>query len=238
MTLDKIDLLDRTFSHSIVGYRRDEVDRLVAEAAESIGRLAEEKMALTRANDGLAREIAEYRAREATLRDTLLTTQRIVEELKGKAREEARRIVEAAKGEAAAIVAQVAFPDRLVIDVAGDGSIQMCIQELATAVCYGLPVKIVILNNGYLGMVRQWQELFYEKNYCATCLDVAPDFVKLAEAYGAAGFRVTDPGQVESVLAEAFALPRPVIVDVVVDREENVAPMVPAGKSITEMILV
>ena len=106
MTLDKIDLLDRTFSHSLVGYRRDEVDRLVAEAAESIGRLAEEKMALTRANDGLAREIAEYRAREATLRDTLLTTQRIVEELKGKAREEARRIVEAAKSEAAAIVAE------------------------------------------------------------------------------------------------------------------------------------
>lgn len=138
----------------------------------------------------------------------------------------------------AAIGAQMAFPDRLVIDVAGDGSIQMCIQELATAVCYNLPVKIVILNNGYLGMVRQWQELFYKKNYCATCLDVAPDFVKLAEAYGAAGFRVTDPAKVESVLAEAFALPRPVIVDVVVDREENVAPMVPAGKSITEMILV
>jgi len=138
----------------------------------------------------------------------------------------------------AAIGAQIAFPDRLVIDVAGDGSIQMCIQELATAVCYGLPVKIVILNNGYLGMVRQWQELFYAKNYCATCLDVAPDFVKLAEAYGAAGFRVTDPGQVESVLREAFALPRTVIVDVVIDPEENVAPMVPAGKSITEMILV
>jgi len=138
----------------------------------------------------------------------------------------------------AAIGAQVAFPDRLVIDVAGDGSIQMCIQELATAVCYGLPVKIVILNNGYLGMVRQWQELFYAKNYCSTCLDVAPDFVKLAEAYGAAGFRVSDPGQVESVLTEAFALPKTVIVDVVIDREENVAPMVPAGKSITEMILV
>jgi len=138
----------------------------------------------------------------------------------------------------AAIGAQMAYPDRLVIDVAGDGSIQMCIQELATAVCYNLPVKIVILNNGYLGMVRQWQELFYKKNYCATCLDVAPDFVKLAEAYGAVGFRVTDPAKVESVLAEAFALPRTVIVDVVVDREENVAPMVPAGKSITEMILV
>jgi acetolactate synthase I/II/III large subunit len=138
----------------------------------------------------------------------------------------------------AAIGAQMAFPDRLVIDIAGDGSIQMCIQELATAVCYGLPVKIVILNNGYLGMVRQWQELFYEKNYCSTCLDVAPDFVKLAEAYGAVGFRVTDPAKVESVLAEAFALPRTVIVDVVVEREENVSPMVPAGKSITEMILV
>jgi acetolactate synthase-1/2/3 large subunit len=98
--------------------------------------------------------------------------------------------------------------------------------------------QIVILNNGYLGMVRQWQELFYAKNYCATCLDVAPDFVKLAEAYGAVGYRVTDPAKVESVLAEAFALPKTVIVDVVVDREENVAPMVPAGKSLTEMILV
>jgi acetolactate synthase-1/2/3 large subunit len=138
----------------------------------------------------------------------------------------------------AAIGAQIAFPNRLVIDVAGDGSIQMCIQELATAVCYGLPVKIVILNNGYLGMVRQWQELFYKKNYCSTCLDVAPDFVKLAEAYGAAGFRVSDPDKVEQVLAEAFALPQTVIVDVIIDPEENVAPMVPAGKSITEMILV
>ena len=138
----------------------------------------------------------------------------------------------------AAIGAQMAFPDSLVIDIAGDGSIQMCIQELATAVCYGLPIKIVILNNGYLGMVRQWQELFYAKNYCSTCLDVAPDFVKLAEAYGAVGYRVTDPAKVESVLTEAFALPRTVIVDVVVDPEENVAPMVPAGKSITEMILV
>lgn len=138
----------------------------------------------------------------------------------------------------AAIGAQVAYPDKLVIDVAGDGSIQMCIQELATAMAYNLPVKIVILNNGYLGMVRQWQELFYARNYCSTCLDVAPDFVKLAEAYGAAGYRVTDPAKLESTLAEAFALPKTVIVDVAVDPEENVAPMVPAGKSITEMILV
>ncbi|GFK94562.1 Acetolactate synthase large subunit [Fundidesulfovibrio magnetotacticus] len=138
----------------------------------------------------------------------------------------------------AAIGAQAAFPDKLVIDVAGDGSIQMCIQELATAMCYKLPVKIVILNNGYLGMVRQWQELFYEKNYCNTCMDVAPDFVKLAEAYGAAGFRVTEAKDLEETLRKAFATPLPCIVDVVVDPEENVYPMVPAGKSLTEMILV
>jgi len=138
----------------------------------------------------------------------------------------------------AAIGAQAAYPDKLVIDVAGDGSIQMCIQELATAVCYNLPVKIVILNNGYLGMVRQWQELFYEKNYCSTCLDVAPDFVKLAEAFGAAGFRVSDVKDLKATLKKAFATPKPCIVDVVVDPEENVYPMVPAGKSLTEMILV
>ncbi len=138
----------------------------------------------------------------------------------------------------AAIGAQAAFPDKLVIDVAGDGSIQMCIQELATAVCYCLPVKIVILNNGYLGMVRQWQELFYEKNYCSTCMDVAPDFVKLAEAYGAGGYRITQAKDLEATLKKAFADPRPCIVDVAVDPEENVYPMVPAGKSITEMILV
>ena len=106
MTLDKIDLLDRKFSHSLVGYRRDEVDRLVAEAADSIGRLAEEKMALARANDGLTREIAEYRSREATLRDTLLTTQQIVEDLKIKARLEAERILDEARDQAAAMLAQ------------------------------------------------------------------------------------------------------------------------------------
>ncbi len=91
-------------------------------------------------------------------------------------------------------------------------------------------VKIVILNNGYLGMVRQWQELFYAKNYCATCMDAAPDFVRLAEAYGAVGYRVTDPAEVEKTLKEAFALPRPVIVDVIVDREENVYPIGPGRK--------
>ncbi|KAB1441173.1 biosynthetic-type acetolactate synthase large subunit [Pseudodesulfovibrio senegalensis] len=138
----------------------------------------------------------------------------------------------------AALGAQRAFPDKLVIDIAGDGSIQMNIQEMMTAVCNKLPVKIVILNNGYLGMVRQWQELFYEKNYCATCMDAQPDFVKLAEAYGAAGFRVTRKQDVQSVLEEAFALDKPVIVDVRVEQEENVYPMVPAGASLTEMLLV
>jgi len=138
----------------------------------------------------------------------------------------------------AAIGAQMAFPDKLVIDIAGDGSIQMNIQEMITAVCNKLPVKIVILNNGFLGMVRQWQELFYEKNYCATCMDAQPDFVKLAEAYGAAGYRVTRAEEVEPVLREAFELPKTVIVDVHVTQEENVYPMVPAGASLTEMLLV
>jgi len=107
-----------------------------------------------------------------------------------------------------------------------------------TVVCNKLPVKIVILNNGYLGMVRQWQELFYEKNYCETCMDAQPDFVKLAEAYGAAGYRVTEKKDVESTLREAFAIDKPVIVDIRVAREENVYPMVPAGASLTEMLLV
>ena len=138
----------------------------------------------------------------------------------------------------AAMGAQRAFPDKLVIDIAGDGSIQMCIQEMMTVVCNKLPVKIVILNNGYLGMVRQWQELFYEKNYCATCMDAQPDFVKLAEAYGAAGFRVTEKKDVEKTLREAFKVDKPVIVDIRVEREENVYPMVPAGASLTEMLLV
>ncbi|MEF2144456.1 MAG: biosynthetic-type acetolactate synthase large subunit [Desulfovibrionaceae bacterium] len=138
----------------------------------------------------------------------------------------------------AAMGAQKAFPDKLVIDIAGDGSIQMCIQEMTTVVCNKLPVKIVILNNGYLGMVRQWQELFYDKNYCETCMDAQPDFVKLAEAYGAVGFRVTEKKDLERVLKEAFASPHPVIVDVRVDREENVYPMVPAGASLSQMLLV
>jgi acetolactate synthase-1/2/3 large subunit len=138
----------------------------------------------------------------------------------------------------AALGAQAAFPDRLVIDIAGDGSIQMNIQELMTAVCYNLPVKVAILNNRFLGMVRQWQELFYERNYCATCLDESPDFIKLAEAYGAVGLRAVKQSEVEAVLREAFSIPRPVLIDFVVNPEEGVYPMVPAGKNISEMLLV
>ncbi len=138
----------------------------------------------------------------------------------------------------AAIGAQVAFPDRLVVDIAGDGSIQMNIQELITAVCNCLPVKVAILNNRFLGMVRQWQELFYEKNYCSTCMDAAPDFVKLAEAYGAVGLRATRPEEVEPMIREAFSINRPVLMDFIVEQEEGVYPMVPAGKNISEMLLV
>jgi acetolactate synthase-1/2/3 large subunit len=138
----------------------------------------------------------------------------------------------------AAIGAQVACPEQLVVDIAGDGSIQMNIQELATAIQYSLPVKIVILNNRYLGMVRQWQELFFDRRYAATDIEQAPDFVKLAESYGAVGLRATRPEEVEPVLKEGLNTPEPVIMDFWVDREEGVYPMVPAGKPITEMLLV
>ncbi len=138
----------------------------------------------------------------------------------------------------AAIGAQMAAPGRTVIDVAGDGSIQMNIQELATARQYKCPVKIAILNNNYLGMVRQWQELFYDKKYSATGLEVAPDFVALAQAYGAVGLRATKPSEVEPVIKEALATDNTVIMDFVIAREEGVFPMVPAGKATTEMLLV
>ncbi len=138
----------------------------------------------------------------------------------------------------AAIGAQVACPDKLVVDVAGDGSIQMNIQEMATAVQYGLPVKIIILNNRYLGMVRQWQELFYDRRYACTSMEHAPDFAKLAEAFGAVGLRATKPEEVEPVLREGLFSDKTVIMDFVVAREECVYPMVPAGASITDMLLV
>lgn len=137
----------------------------------------------------------------------------------------------------ASIGAQVAFPDRLVIDIAGDGSIQMNIQELATAVQFKLPVKVVILNNGFLGMVRQWQELFYEKRYTWSRI-YAPDFVKLAHAYGAEGFRITKEEEVEPILKEAFQNGKPTFVDVHINPEECVYPMVPAGAALKDMLLV
>ena len=124
----------------------------------------------------------------------------------------------------AAIGAQAAFPDKIVVDIAGDSSIQMNSQELATAVQSCLPVKVVILNNGYMGMVRQWQELFYDKRYVCTTMDCAPDFVKLAEAYGAVGLRATNPAEVESVLAEGLSIPKPVVMDFIVEKEEGVYP--------------
>ena len=137
----------------------------------------------------------------------------------------------------AAIGAQFAFPDKLVI-VAGDGSIQMNIQELATVVQNKIPVKVVILNNGHLGMVRQWQELFYNRNYSHTNMEAQPDFVKLAEAYGAEGYRISKPEELEDVLRKALTSPNPAFIDVMVEREENVYPMVPAGAALDEMLLV
>ena len=139
----------------------------------------------------------------------------------------------------AAMGAQVAFPNKLVIDIAGDGSFQMNSQELATVVQYRLPVKVVILNNGYLGMVRQWQEFFYGKRYASVSLEgISPDFVKLAEAYGALGLRATKPEDVVPTLKRAFSTPEPVIIDFEIDPEENVYPMVPAGEPLNQMRLV
>ncbi len=137
----------------------------------------------------------------------------------------------------AAIGAQIARPDRRVIDIAGDGSIQMNIQELIVAVQHRLPVIIAILNNGFLGMVRQWQQLFYDKRYSHTCINFQPDFVKLAEAYGAEGIRVEKKEEVDAAIERALSITdRPIIIDFRVDREENVYPMVPAGKTIKDTI--
>ena len=136
----------------------------------------------------------------------------------------------------AAMGVQLAKPDACVIDIAGDGSIQMNIQELITVVDNDLPVKIAILNNSFLGMVRQWQQLFYDRVYSATPM-TAPDFVKLAEAYGAVGLRATKPEEVEPVIREALNTRRPVIMDFKVEPEECVMPMVPAGKAMHEMLL-
>jgi len=136
----------------------------------------------------------------------------------------------------AAVGAQIGRPDDLVISISGDGSFQMNLQELATIVQQQLPIKIIILNNGYLGMVRQWQELFHNKRYSQTELIPVPDFVKLADAYGIAGYRVQSPEEVGPVLEQALNHPGAVVVDIVIDREENVYPMVPAGGTLTKMI--
>ena len=136
----------------------------------------------------------------------------------------------------AAMGAQVACPDRIVFDIAGDGSFQMNIQELATVVRRKIPVKVAILNNGCLGMVRQWQELFYNRRYSSTILsDGNPDFVKVAEAYGAKGIRVEHTDQVRPAIEDALATPGPVVLDFRINPEENVYPMVPAGEAIHRM---
>ncbi len=136
----------------------------------------------------------------------------------------------------AAIGAQVAYPDRVVFDIAGDGSFQMNIQELATAVTNKIPVKVAILNNQYLGMVRQWQELFYKKRYSHTSLAGGPDFVRVAEAYGAAGILVEKKDEVKPALEKALSIDGPVVIDFRVAEEENVYPMVPAGAAVNQMI--
>jgi acetolactate synthase-1/2/3 large subunit len=136
----------------------------------------------------------------------------------------------------AAMGAQFAFPDRLVVDIAGDGSVQMNIQELATVAQHKLPVKLLILNNRFLGMVRQWQELFYGARYSSTCLISNPDFVKIAEAYGVKGIRIDRKEDVDTGLLEMMEHQGPVVVNCMVDREEGVFPMVPAGAATNEMI--
>ncbi len=137
----------------------------------------------------------------------------------------------------AAIGAQLAFRDQLVVAVVGDGGFQMTNQELATAIQYDLPVKIVIMNNGYLGMVRQWQEMFYERTYSEVDMSVAPDFVKLAEAYGAFARRATRPEELAEVLYEGLSHKGVAVLDIVVAREENVFPIVPAGANARDMIV-
>ena len=137
----------------------------------------------------------------------------------------------------AAIGTQIANPGKLVVDIAGEASILMNIQELSTAVQYRLPVKIFILNNEYMGMVRQWQELLHEKNYSESYSEALPDFVKLAEAYGAVGIRANKPDELDEKIKEMINVDKPVIFDCVVEKEENCFPMIPSGKAHNEMIL-
>jgi acetolactate synthase-1/2/3 large subunit len=140
-------------------------------------------------------------------------------------------------GVPAGIGAQLARPDQLVVAVVGDGGFQMTNQELIVAVQYELPVKVLIMNNGYLGMVRQWQEMFYDRTYSEVDLSVSPDFVKLAQAYGALGIRATRPEELEDVLTAGLSHKGVAVIDVVVAKEENVFPIVPAGGNSRDMIV-
>jgi acetolactate synthase I/II/III large subunit len=137
----------------------------------------------------------------------------------------------------AAVGVQVANPDKLVIDIAGEASVLMTIQEMSTAVQYKLPIKIFILNNEYMGMVRQWQELLHEKNYSESYTAALPDFVKLAEAYGCVGIRAKDPNELDEKIVQMLSINKPVIFDCVVDKTENCYPMIPSGKPHNQMLL-
>ena len=137
----------------------------------------------------------------------------------------------------AAIGVQIAHPKKLVVDIAGEASILMNIQEMSTAIQYRLPVKIFILNNEYMGMVRQWQELLHDKNYSESYTEALPDFVKLAEAYGAVGIRAKTPDELDEKIKEMINTDKPVIFDCVVDKVENCYPMIPSGKPHNQMLL-
>ncbi|GGE42633.1 acetolactate synthase [Agaricicola taiwanensis] len=137
----------------------------------------------------------------------------------------------------AAVGVQIAHPNALVVDIAGEASVQMTMQEMSTAVQYGLPIKIFILNNEYMGMVRQWQELLHGGRYSSSYSEALPDFVKLAEAYGGVGIRAETPDELDDKIRQMIDTPRPVIFDCVVDKTENCFPMIPSGKAHNEMIL-
>jgi len=137
----------------------------------------------------------------------------------------------------AAVGVQVAHPNKLVIDIAGEASVLMTMQEMSTAVQYSLPIKIFILNNEYMGMVRQWQELLHDKNYSESYTAALPDFVKLAEAYGCVGIRAETPEELDDKIIEMINTDRPVIFDCRVDKQENCFPMIPSGKPHNHMLL-
>jgi len=137
----------------------------------------------------------------------------------------------------AAVGVQVAHPNKLVVDIAGEASVLMTMQEMSTAVQYSLPIKIFIINNQYMGMVRQWQELLHDKNYSESYMAALPDFVKLAEAYGCVGMRATKPEELDDKIIEMINTDRPVIFDCLVEKGENCFPMIPSGKPHNQMLL-